>query len=307
MNIYPIKFVRQNEITRLNPKRITFCGDKISSDVFVNQSNQKNPQMNIPKDTNVPEHSHVIQGLTIYNPIAEKFCSTKELIDTTKPCKIYLNDNISISCVGYNPDFVGQIYDKNEKKAIDVCILKILNKKYPHDEAFVFISKDLQRQYGYVELTKDYKNYFYDEVKDDYPNEDIFDDRIVVKYLENYDDKNFGGVCKLADKLGVKFCLDNNIKPNIVSVAEDDSYIAHYSRGKRFVKPEVGSEPYVFLKRTYGTDDPNEILKELSAKHKRTGEKFDLSAWNNYIFVMYLPKELIEKYKEEVISKWEKF
>ena len=59
------------------------------------------------------------------------------------------------------------------------------------------------------------------------------------------------------------------------------------------------SDSYNFLLLKYGTVNPNKALERLLEKSKNTGEPVDLSEWNKHFFVMYLPHNLVEKYKKE--------
>ena len=200
--------------------------------------------------------------------------------------------------VKFDPRKKGQLINKNTGEPIDVFIIEIHDNRCKKGVSFNFLSKDLEHEYGHVELDGNVS--FYDkELSNDYKKEDIKGERIIVTWLENTDDKNIGGVGKLADKVAVKYCVENNIEPNIISQAADNSHLAHYSRGKRFIRPKLGTLEFYFLMLRYGTLDPNKALERLLKKSKRTGKQINLSQWNECLFYMYLPKELVEKYKNE--------
>ena len=245
--------------------------------------------------------TYITDKVKIYNPMHSSEYYIKEPIDITRPkkfsCYRFGEDSVK-GFVEFDPNKKGQIYDKKTKTPKDVFILRLHDNQFDDFDSLNFLSTDLKSEYGYAELYKDYKDYKFD-LTGNYPKEGIIGDRIIVYYLYNYYDKNYGGIGKLADKAEVKYCIENNIPPNIVSVADDDSHLAHYSRGKRFFQPPKGSEEYDFLMETYGTPNPNKALKELLNKSRKNGQKVDLDKWNEYDFMMYLPKHLVEKYKKE--------
>ena len=247
------------------------------------------------------QKNNYIDGLHLYNPLGYYPIDIDTPIDITKPQKFEIKKKkfwggYNASCkVEFDPKKKGQLVDKKTGKPIDVFILKL------HDsyiDSFHFVSKDFQHEYGHVEFSYDMEAYSEAYTKD-YSKENIIGDRIIVSWLKNEDDEHIGGVGKLADKVAVKYCVENNITPNIVSLAGDDSHLAHYSRGKRFIQPGKYSNERAFLMGTYGTKDPNQVLEKLLKKSKQTGEKIDLSDWNEYYFMMYLPQDLVEKYKNE--------
>ena len=132
---------------------------------------------------------------------------------------------------------------------------------------------------------------------DSFQDENIDGKYLKISWLENCEKNKIGGVGKLADKLESKYCKEHDI-PNILSIAEDDSYMAHYKRGKRFLIPKDG-DTRDFLMNTYGTIDPNFALQSLLEESEETGKKVDMTDWNKYNFFMCLPKDLMKKYAEE--------
>ena len=277
--------------------------NEIMENQRVDTSNWPSLKMCLPSEkVNEYESTYTTDKIYIYNSLYDQNCYIKDCIDLTRPrkmsCYSEKTGNLFNSQIIFNPNKVGQIYDKVNKTPIDVFILEIRDNRRKDEVAFHFMSKDLQKEYGYVKLDKDYKGYMPELIRD-YPNENIIGERIVVSYLENFDDEKYGGIGKLADKIEVKYCVENDITPNIISVAGDDSHIAHYSRGKRFIKPDKESNAYDFLLRKYGSPNPNRVLHELWDSAKKSGNIIDLKDWNKYDFAMYLPHRLVDKYKNE--------
>ncbi len=274
---------------------VSFTGEN-TSDIF-----EKKQEVNAKTDnSNIKQNNIYNDGLHLFNPLSYEDININEQIDITKPQKFEIKKSIlwgedEICTIEFDPKKKGQLVDKKTGKPIDVFILKL------HDsyiDSFHFVSKDFQHEYGHVEFSHDMESYSEAYTKD-YPKENIIGDRIIVRWLKNEDDEHIGGVGKLADKVAVKYCVENNITPNIVSLAGDDSHLAHYSRGKRFIQPKQDSDNCQFLYLWYDTTDPNKALDKLLKEYQRTGEPVDLSPWNRYHFMMYLPQDLVEKYKNE--------
>ena len=130
----------------------------------------------------------------------------------------------------------------------------------------------------------------------DYPELGIKGERIIVRYLRNWNDKIYGGIGKLADMMAVKFCEEIGIEPVIVSLADKGSHVAHYLRGKRFFPLEKDSYDYEKFVKKYKNPDPNKIMEELIANDATTPEQ--MRAWT--LLGMYMPKEAVERYKQLV-------
>ena len=146
------------------------------------------------------------------------------------------------------------------------------------------LSKDLKTEYGQILYSKRHRGC----------NKGI--EEVFIKTT----DKNIEGLNKIADKYAVQYCKDNKLPLNITMYPEPKDYRANFNEGKRFVIPEKGSCEYNFLMENYGTPNPNKALKELLLQSKQTGQKINLEDWNNYEFKMYLPKHLVDKYKNEL-------
>ncbi|MCR5266093.1 MAG: hypothetical protein K6E29_05810 [Cyanobacteria bacterium RUI128] len=237
--------------------------------------------------------------LGIFNPFSDKFMHKKERIDLEQPCRFEIKDTkdkYHPLVVDYDPSRTGIIRNRRNGLPVVVNILKLECPYYDNQTAYAFMSKDLKQQYGYVSLCIpmiDDKNS--GGLLKDYPEYGITGKRAIVSYLRNFDEDNVCGVGKLADRLGVQYCLENGFEPNIMSYADEYSHVAHFKRGKRFIPPEEGSEDYKFLKDQYGITDPNEILQYLIQDAEWNGTDVDLTGWG--YLMMYLPKDMIDKYR----------
>lgn len=203
------------------------------------------------------------------------------------------------------PVACGVIFDRRRHKTEDVIVLRCNTSK--NETTYRFMSKSLRKEYGYVEFTlcknPDELAPVYlggERLLKNYPEYGIEGPRVIVEWLENHNDSRYSGMGKLADKIAVKHCLDNNIKPVIISEADWGSHVAHYKRGKRFLPLTQDMPMYSFLKERYGTSDVNEILRQLVAKSEMTGEYVNIMKWQP--ITMYMPQELAQKYANELKS-----
>ena len=200
----------------------------------------------------------------------------------------------------------GVIYDRKLNKPIKVTVLKTDAKK--NETTYRFVSKNLKKEYGYLNLTlcKKPKDFEYSYIGSDacllknYPEYGIRGARVIVDYLENHNDSRYAGIGRLADKIAVKHCLDNNIKPVIISIADWDSHVAHYKRGKRYLPLVPDTTEYKFFKEKYGSTDVNSILEKLVNESELNNEKIDLKDW--FPIPMYMPQKLAQKYVKELQS-----
>lgn len=200
----------------------------------------------------------------------------------------------------------GVIYDRKLNKNVNITVLKSQVTQY--ETTYRFVSKNLKKEYGYLTLTlcKNPKDFEYAYIGSDacllknYPEYKIKGSRVIVEYLENHNDSRYSGIGKLADKMTVKHCLDNNIKPVIISIADWDSHAAHYKRGKRFLPLVPDTTAYNFFKEKYGSTEVNEILEKLVKESELNDEKIDLKGW--LPIPMYMPQELAQKYVKELKS-----
>lgn len=200
-------------------------------------------------------------------------------------------------CVGK-----GQVYNKKLKEKVTVNILKQKEKDFLTTYHFVPTNKEKPCGYVTLALIDDPKkfDFWYEghekKVLEDYPELGIVGPRVVVDYLKNSDESEYAGIGVLADKIGVKHCLDNGFPPLIISEAAKNSHIAHYKRGKRFLPLESYTSEYKFFMDKYGTADVNAIIK--TSIEQSNGEKLDIRDWPNLI--MRLSEEKVEQYKKEL-------
>ena len=241
------------------------------------------------------------KNLSLYNPFSETFSHGEVDFDMNKP-KIFTLKNKNSDkdlIVKYDPKIKGNLTSRITGKKVPVAILETKEKDLPNEAAFIFMSKDLLKEYGFVHLhrPKMVKDHYSGDLLKDYPKEGIVGDRLIVEYLCNETNGKLKGVGKLADEMEVKYCLDNNIKPNIISYAKINTEVAHYKRGKRFIEPEKDTYVYKELMRKYKTADMNKIVRKFI---KEDNEKTCIQGF--YYPTMYMPKELFNKYKKKFIK-----
>ncbi len=269
-----------------------------------------NGRTRIKPDTFEKECVYKNFDMYMYNPHTNSYNHSVVSINLTQPQKIKLKNNSKASKadvelnLDYNSERFDFLWDKKRGCKLKTVILISHSGKF--ETAYHFMSPKLDKEYGYVNLV-DYFGKLPDKYKNNFMEEELFKDykaqgitgpRVIVDYLENFDDKSVGGVGKLADKLAVKHCLDKNIEPNIISVADYNSHVAHYLRGKRFFPLKKFSDAYDYFKCVYKETDVNKILEKLIENSKSTGVRIDISQWG--ILPMYMPKELAMKYIEEL-------
>jgi len=285
INIYTYKFTRNS---KPNQTSVNFCGiQPLAEDTF---DSKKKPI-----------------ALKIYNPFTRSFSSDEIIADLSQPQvfeltnnsrKIYKGEHIKVD---YDPARCDFLYDKVNKKPIKTVILKTFNGSNGY--GYNFMSEDLKQEYGYLSFSV-YNNktpslMAFEELLEDRPKQGIVGPKLVVDYVQNWNDNKIGGLGHLADKLTVKYCLDNNLPVNIVSVADRGSHMAHYLRGKRFFPLEEGTHEYMFYKEKYGKTDINKILEEYLPKLKHNQKlKLDMG-----FLPMYMPQKLVQKYILELLAK----
>lgn len=295
-----VNFNFNNFISSINSKSL--CSDRISfksrdcskNDSFEKTSNVKNFQM------------------SLYNPYSESSYSSNVSVDLSKPQKIVIKGvdkpwrKSEPLVLDYDPNRTDFILDKLKGEPVKVVILKSTNNEEKY--SYHFMSENLEKEYGYVELSNRFdleEERLTASILDcplllDYPEYGIVGPRVTVNYLKNQDDKHYGGIGKLADKLSVKHCLENNIKPIIVSIADKNSHAAHYLRGKRFLPLYDDSCAKEFFHKRYGSDDLNKIMENLIKQSKQTDEKINVKGWG--YLPIYMPQDIVQKYEKQIKS-----
>ncbi len=216
--------------------------------------------------------------------------------------------------VRFNPQNRALIYKKVKNQAsgeiskIPCEVYVAESQKDGWQTTYHFLEKDTKKEAGYVTIDDWHKLkqdspiwdvYENSALLDDYPQLGIKGRRISIEYLQNNDESLFSGIGTAADQLAVEYCLKNGLKPNITSVADYESHIAHYNRGRRFFeisKNDVDIDAYEFL-ADFGTLNPNKIIeKRISAA--KPGEHIDTSDLG--ALHMYMPQEVIQKYLAKI-------
>ena len=182
------------------------------------------------------------------------------------------------------------------KQTVNIAVSK--DKWYT---TYHLLEPQTNRELGYVticdfEKAKNYKfsSLFMDsKLSKDYPEAEIFGPRISIEYLQNNFENEYSGIGKTADQIAIEYCIQNNINPQIVSLAEEGSLIAHYKRGRRFLGFEKENNEIKKLINDYGTDDPNEIIAKMISNTKNS-EHINCDALGS--LYMYMPQNIIEKY-----------
>ena len=102
---------------------------------------------------------------------------------------------------------------------------------------------------------------------------------VEVEYIENLHPEQYSGFGKIADQIEVEHCLKRGLKYfDITSYGGLNSHALHYLRGKRFYSDEI-----------------NNKVKEIIEKTPK-GKIFNTKFLGKQR--MYMPLEIIEKYKE---------
>lgn len=131
----------------------------------------------------------------------------------------------------------------------------------------------------------------------DMPEYGIVGDRVVIKTVDNIRQEEYSGIAKLADQIAVEYCLKNKIKPNIVFDAAYNSHAAHYLRGMKFIPFSDGAQISKIFKEDFGTSNPNKIVEKI-IRNTPQGQHCDTSALG--MLKAYMPKEVVEKYLQEI-------
>lgn len=158
---------------------------------------------------------------------------------------------------------------------------------------YYFLDPKTNEEIGYTTITdlqKSMKNKLFQMFFSDspliknYPQIGINGERVSIDSVQNNNQKSFGGVAQVAENLAIEYCIKNNIKPNILSIAAYNSHAAHYKRGARFFNVTDGA---IELK------DYNKIIADRIKHHTGKGEIYTEDLGNLY---MYLPAEILKKH-----------
>lgn len=216
--------------------------------------------------------------------------------------------------VNFNPENRAIIYKKvkdpksGKVKKVPCEVYVAESKKDGWQTTYHFIEKDMKTEAGYVtiddwsKLKKDstmWSVYENSALLDEYPKLGVTGKRVSVEYLQNNNEALYAGIGTAADQLAVEYCLKNGFKPNITSVADYESHIAHYNRGRRFFeisKDDIDIDAYEFLEQ-FGTLNPNKIIEERMVAAK-AGERIDTSDLG--ALHMYMPQEIIQNYLDKI-------
>ena len=261
-----------------------------------------------------PKYSQKLQKTPVYRLKNDVFEHT---IKAGEISIMHMNQRVHISSkplleklkVRFNPENKTVIFKKVKdhatgkliKTPCEVYVAESVKDGW--QTTYHFIEKDLKTEAGYVtiddwsKLKKDscyWEVYENSALLDNYPELGITGKRVSIEYLQNNNEELYAGIGAAADQIAVEYCLKNGFKPNITSVADYESHIAHYNRGRRFFeisKNDIDIDAYEFLEQ-FGTLKPDKIIEKRIAASK-TGERIDTSDLG--ALHMYMPQEIIQK------------
>ncbi len=268
-----------------------------------------------------PLKKTITKPLKASNPICgSKNALTKDLFEKTTKIKEFI---ISHICPHSGTKQSLKVVQNSSDKGI--LYKKVLNKetgrieKIPFEAdiakskdkwtvTYHFLEPKTKEEIGFVSID-DWRlakhNPIYDfliensRLIDDFPELEIFGDRVSINYLQNNNEQLYSGIGNLADQIAIEYCLKEGITPNIVSAADLNSHAAHYKRGRRFFKIDKSDKDidYYEFKKTYGTDDPNKIIEE-RIKETPQGQKVDTSDLCG--IYMYMPQDVVKMYLRRI-------
>lgn len=125
-----------------------------------------------------------------------------------------------------------------------------------------------------------------------------------VQRIKNLKPEEFGKFGILADKLEVQYCMDKGLKDfQITSFAAENSHAVHYLRGKRFQgfanKQQIDRFKELFKDADIKSFNFNAMVKYI-IDHTPKGERFNTKFLT--AIPMYMPKELIQKYVQQLLK-----
>lgn len=233
----------------------------------------------LPKYNDVFQKNNTTSQVTVINP------NRKHQIEYNGKNTAYVYKKV------FNPDT-----GKTEKIKTKVCVGV---KQTGIITTYYLFNKDTKKEIGYVKINDWEKAkqvpFIYDllknnELEKDYKEQGITGRRISIEYLQNNYPDEYSGIGEACDQIAIEYCLQEKIKPQIVSEVETGSAIAHFKRGRRFLPITKNKEKFI---KQFGTDDPNKIIKERLKKHN-TEEKIFCDDLEN--LTMYMPPNVIDKY-----------
>lgn len=245
---------------------------------------------------------------TPQNDTFEKEKNKIQHFKITSKSKFPGTDYTASIAVEQNPKDKAVIYEKiidPKTQNITKVPMEISIAKSQEDNSTTFHILDKKRnEIGYV-IICDWKKFpdLEDEKEEgnsvyleDYPELGIVGDRITIDYLQNNNDKIYSGIGKVADQIAIEYCLKEGLTPNIISLADTGSLIAHYKRGRRYFKIEKNSPltNYETFIKKYGTDAPNEVIKKRLKESQKYGRPVNCNDLAE--LYMYMPQEIIQKY-----------
>ena len=251
------------------------------------------------------------------NPVQFNFIQSKQQKVVTSPLR--MNNALqcdTVSFSGKNEEDETSKIDNLKPKHKGIIYKKVRDEngnivKVPHEVKIVkraggmFEFRDGKDLVGYVRLgyipashcQKD-SIYYDDYLTKNYDDLGIKDDRIEVDYVENFEEKKYGGIGHLADLIEVAACKELGFEPNVVSVSVPSALPMHYARGKRFVPYERYLDEFEMKKYDCFSKDPNEAVKEVVENKSKNG-RFDTSSLDMAL-LMYMPKDMIKELEEEL-------
>lgn len=188
---------------------------------------------------------------------------------------------------------------KTTKIPIEVFVAKSQNK---YRTSYHFLDENVN-EIGYVTIYDWSKAPSFEKAdtiySKNYPELGIVGDRITIDCLQNNNEQKYAGIGKAADQIAIEYCLKEGLTPNIVSLADTGSLIAHYKRGRRFFKVQEDDifSDYEGLMAEYGTNDPNKIIETQLASLPK-GSWIDCTDLGQ--LHMYMPQEIIQKYLNKI-------
>lgn len=212
-------------------------------------------------------------------------------IDTATIYKKKLNKNASFWDIFRNPNQL-------DKSKIDKVPIKVgvgFCKEDEYRTTYFLFNIKTNKAIAYISIddwqkaNKRIKEEYYDLVRD-YPQYGIIGNRITINFVENLFPDKYSGIGKVADQIAIEYCLKEGITPQILSIATNNSIVAHHKRGRKFFK--IKNRPLIDL---YKNDDLNKILDNL-LKITPKNEEIDCNDFD--MIKMYMPKNVIDYYKK---------